>query len=141
MKISKEGLDLIKKFEGVRLKAYQDIVGIWTIGYGSTDNVYEGLTITQKEADQRLCDYLNNLCKQLDNIIKVPLKQCQIDAICSFAYNLGVGALKRSTLLIKLNKSDFEGAAEEFLKWDMAKGKQIPGLTKRREAEKKLFLS
>lgn len=137
--ISETGLDLIKRHEGLRLNAYQDSVGVWTVGYGSTKGVTEGMTITQEEADARLKTDVIAAEKCVNNCVAVPLSQNEFDALCSFAFNLGCGALRGSTLLRKLNDSDYDGASAEFKKWDHAGGKVLAGLTKRRADEAELF--
>lgn len=141
MNISQKGIDIIKKFEGCKLTAYQDQTGVWTIGYGSTENVTPNLTITQDDAEARLINHLSNICSLITGYIKVPCNQNEFDALCSFAYNLGAAALKRSTLLQKMNTGDYMGAADEFHKWCMVAGHPSPGLLRRRVAERTLFLS
>lgn len=138
--ITNDLLNLVKKWEGCRLQAYQDVVGVWTIGYGHTSGVTPGLTITQEAADQLLRGDLEKFQKGVLNLIKVPLKQCQIDALTSFSYNVGLGNLKTSTLLKKVNNGDIEGASKEFEKWNKAGKKVLKGLTNRRADEKALFL-
>ncbi len=142
MKISIKGLNLIKSFEGLELKAYKDSVGVLTVGYGSTGpHVYEGLVITEEQAEAMLKSDVSRFERGVTELVKVPLNQNQFDALVSFSFNLGLGNLKSSTLLRKLNASDYSGAANEFLRWNKAGGKVLNGLTRRREAEKKLFLS
>lgn len=146
MRASENGINLIKQFEGCRLTAYQDSVGVWTIGYGWTQPVdgkpvAKGMTITQQKANQLLTEGVDQYEKGVTNLVTVPLNQNQFDALVDFAYNLGVNALKGSTLLKKLNAGDYAGAANEFTKWNKAGGKELAGLTRRREAEKSLFLS
>lgn len=138
--ISKDLLELVKKYEGCRLQAYTDPIGIWTIGYGHTANVVPNMVITQQAADQLLTEDLEKFQKGVKQLINVPLKQCQIDALTSFSFNVGLGNLQKSTLLKKVNNSDLEGASKEFEKWNKAGGKVLNGLVKRREAEKELFL-
>lgn len=135
------GKELIKQFEGCKLKAYKCPAGIWTIGYGHTYGVTEGKTITQKEADVLLDIDYANYEQQVENLLKVDTTDNQLGALTSFAYNLGVFALKKSTLLKLVNEGKFKEAAEEFGKWTKAAGKVLPGLVARREAERKLFLS
>lgn len=140
MRISQKGVDLIKHYEGCRLKAYKDIVGVWTIGYGHTGgDVHEGQVITQEEAEALLRLDLERFERGVQFQVTVPLTQNQFDALVSFSFNLGLGALKGSTLLKKLNAGDYAGAQREFLKWDMAGGKHVPGLQIRRTAESFLF--
>lgn len=137
-------IDLIKRYEGFRPQAYQDSVGVWTIGYGTTringQPVTQGMTITQDQALQLAQQEANKLWSQIEQVVKVPINDNQMNALVDFAYNLGFNALKTSTLMKKLNASDFTGAANEFGRWVYAGGKVLPGLVKRREAEKQLFL-
>lgn len=140
MKISQAGLELIKDFEGCKLTAYQDSVGVWTVGYGSTGgDVCKGLTITQDEAEKRLRKHLEGVERAILRLVTVPLTQGEFDALCSFVYNLGEGALAKSTLLKMLNASDYDGAAQQFLRWDKAGGQVLAGLTRRRQAEMRRF--
>ena len=141
MKISDEGIGLIKRFEGCRLKAYQDSVGVWTIGFGSTRGVGAGDVITQEEADRRLLADLETVEKCINNSVAVELTQQQYDALCSFTFNLGCGALRGSTLLKKLNDGDDDGAAQEFARWNKAGGQVLAGLVSRRKAEHDLFIT
>lgn len=146
MRASENGINLIKQFEGCRLTAYQDSVGVWTIGYGWTQSVdgnpvAKGMVITQQKADDLLKQGVVQYENGVNSLVKVQLNQNQLDALVDFAYNLGVNALRGSTLLKKLNAGDYAGAANEFTKWNKAGGKELAGLTRRREAEKSLFLS
>lgn len=142
MKIGAKGVKLIKEFEGLELKAYKDSVGVVTIGYGSTgDHVFMGQTITEAQAEALLRKDIARFEKGVDDLVKVPLTQNQFDALVSFSFNLGLGNLKSSTLLRKLNSLDYAGAANEFVRWNKAGGVVMKGLTRRREAEKALFLS
>lgn len=142
MKISQRGLDTIKAFEGLELKAYYDAVGIITIGYGSTGpHVKPGLVITPSEAEDLLRKDVTRFEACVEKQVTAPINQNQFDALVSFAFNLGCGNLASSTLLRKLNAKDYAGAAEQFLVWNRAGGRVLPGLTRRREAEKALFLS
>jgi GH24 family phage-related lysozyme (muramidase) len=146
MQISNNGINLIKQFEGCKLTAYQDSVGVWTIGYGWTHPVdgkpvASGMTITQQKANSLLTEGVSQYEKGVTNLVNVPVNQNQFDSLVDFAYNLGVNALKGSTLLKKLNAGDYAGAAAEFPKWNKAGGKELAGLTRRREAERSLFLS
>jgi lysozyme len=141
MNVSTTGINLIKNFEGCRLTAYKCPAGVWTIGYGHTGNdVKEGLKITQEQAEEYLKKDLNSFELAVNNSVKITLSQSQFDALVSFSYNVGTGALKKSTLLKLLNKGNYKGAAEEFDKWIFAGGKKLSGLVKRRKAEKELFL-
>ena len=141
MKISEEGIGLIKRFEGCKLKSYQDSVGVYTIGYGSTRGVGEGDVITQEEAERRLLADLETVEKCINNSVAVELTQQQYDALCSFTFNLGCGALRGSTLLKKLNDGDDDGAAQEFARWNKAGGQVLAGLVSRRKAEHDLFIT
>ncbi len=141
MKCSQAGIELIKRHEGCRLRAYQDSVGVWTIGVGHTLGVYESQTISQEEADRLLAADLVSAEKCINNSIPFGLTQNQFDALCSFVFNLGCGALRNSTLLRKITEGDDIGASEEFGKWTHAGGKILNGLVARRAAEKELFLS
>lgn len=146
MQISDKGIALIKEFEGCKLTAYQDSVGIWTIGYGWTQPVdgkpiRAGMTIKQATAERLLKTGLVSYESDVSRLLKVGLTQGQFDALVSFTYNLGARSLSTSTLLRKLNVGDYAGAADEFLRWNKAGGKALNGLTRRREAERALFLS
>ena len=145
MNISKVGLDLIKSFEGCQLKAYKCPAGVWTIGWGTTEPIngikpHEGMIITQQQADELLIKNLKGYENAVNKYVTYCINQNQFDALVSFAYNCGNGALKTSTLLKKLNAGDVQGAANEFLRWNKSNGKVLNGLTRRREAERKLFL-
>ncbi|MBN3006243.1 lysozyme [Chromobacterium alkanivorans] len=141
MNISANGVKLIQQFEGLRLKAYQDAVGVWTIGYGHTGpDVTPGLVITQAQADALLARDLSRFEAGVTRLVQVPLNQNQFDALVSFSYNLGLGSLQNSTLLRLLNQRDYAGAAAQFPRWNKAGGKVLPGLTRRRAAEQALFL-
>lgn len=140
MKISQKGIDLIKSFEGLELKAYKDSIGILTIGYGSTgSHVKQGMTITKEQAEELLKQDVSRFEKGVNDLVKIPLTQNQFDALVSFSFNLGLGNLKSSTLLRKLKAFDYSGAANEFLRWNRAGGKVLNGLTRRRQAEKDMF--
>lgn len=145
LKTSESGKDLIKKFEGFRAIAYLCPAGVWTVGYGTTringNAVKEGTKITTDEADVFLEQDLKSFEDAVNKTVNVALTQNQFDALVCFVYNVGVGNFKKSTLLKKLNASHFSEAADEFLKWDKSKGKALPGLTRRRSAERSLFLS
>ncbi|WP_434656946.1 lysozyme [Chromobacterium violaceum] len=142
MKTNAAGISLIKQFEGVRLAAYQDMVGVWTIGYGHTGpDVKAGMTITQQQADQLLAADLEKFETGVRKAVIVPLNANQFSALVSFSYNLGLGNLRSSTLLRMLNKGDYDGAAAQFPRWNRAGGQAVPGLTRRRKAEQALFLT
>ncbi|HBN5447533.1 TPA: lysozyme [Klebsiella oxytoca] len=146
MQTSEKGIAMIKQFEGCKLTAYQDSVGIWTIGYGWTQPVdgkpiRAGMTIKQETAERLLKTGLVSYESDVSRLVKVGVTQGQFDALVSFTYNLGARSLSTSTLLRKLNAGDYAGAADEFLRWNKAGGKVLNGLTRRREAERALFLS
>lgn len=143
--ISSDGLRLIKSFEGLELRAYQDSVGVWTIGYGHTaaagsPDVYSGQTISEAEAEAILRRDLRKFENGVRDVVDVPLNSNQFSALVSFAFNVGVGALSNSTLLRKLNNRDYQGAANEFPRWVKAGGRTLQGLVRRRDAERALFL-
>lgn len=138
--IIEKSASFIGKFEGLRLTAYQDVVGVWTIGYGTTKNVTQGMTITYNQAFDLLCEDTEIFYKAVKRLIKPTLQENQYIALTSFTYNLGSGALQRSTLRAKVNRLEITDAAQEFLKWNKAGGKIYKGLTKRRLAESTLFL-
>ncbi|HCT5190022.1 lysozyme [Enterobacter cloacae] len=145
MQTSDKGISLIKQFEGCKLTAYQDSVGVWTIGYGWTQPVdgkpiRAGMTIKQETAERLLKTGLVSYESDVSRLVKVGLTQGQFDALVSFTYNLGARSLSTSTLLRKFNAGDYAGAADEFLRWNKAGGKVLNGLTRRREAERALFL-
>ncbi len=137
---NKNGLLLIKSFEGLRLKAYKDAVGIWTIGYGTTRGVRPGQVISEAQAVQFLQADLTRFEKSIHPVIKTPINDNQFSALACFTYNVGPGAFRSSTLLRKLNAGDIRGAADELLRWDKAGGRTLAGLTRRRKAERALFL-
>lgn len=139
MRPSQACIDLVKASEGCRLTAYRDSAGVLTIGYGHTHGVIAGQTITQNDADAMLLDDLDAAAESVGKLVSVPLTQGQFDALCDFVFNLGEGRLRESTLLRLLNKRDYSAAAAQFRFWVMAGGHVLPGLTKRRAAERALF--
>lgn len=146
MQVSNKGISLIKQFEGCKLKAYQDSVGVWTIGYGWTQpvdgrKIGPGMTIDQSTAERLLKCGLVQYEQGVSQLVKVKITQGQFDALVSFAYNLGLRSLSTSTLLKKLNAGDIQGAANEFGEWVNAGGKKLNGLVTRRAAEREFFLS
>lgn len=140
MKTSSRGAELIKKWEGVRLKSYQDSVGVWTIGYGHTKTAKPHQEISLKQAHELLEQDIKQHESYIDRYVKVYLTQNQYDALSSFVFNLGGGALQKSTLLKKLNQGDYKGAGGEFLRWTKAGGKELKGLVNRRKEESRMFL-
>ncbi|MEO1445446.1 MAG: lysozyme [Cyanobacteria bacterium J06635_11] len=135
------GLLLIKSFEGLRLKAYRDAVGIWTIGYGTTRGVRPGMQISKEKAEEFLQADLTRFEKAINDAVKVPINDNQFSALVSFTYNVGSGAFRSSTLLRLLNqRHDLRSTANQFPRWNRAGGRVLSGLTRRRNAEKGLFL-
>ena len=134
-----EGLALIKKFEGCELKAYQCSAGVWTIGYGHTKDVVEGMEITQEQAEQMLVDELHEYESYINKYVTVALSQNQFDALVSWVYNLGPANLKASTMLKVLNSGEYEDVPAQMKRWNKAGGKVLEGLIRRREAEACLF--
>lgn len=167
MKVSDQALKMLKHHEGVRQRPYRDVVGLWTVGVGhlmypeqarlpnrrNAKPEYTGVcredfqlkpednrVFSMEEVDGLLKSDLARFERGVDNFITVPLRQNQFDALVSFSFNLGLGTLQRSTLRQKINRGDFEGAAEEFMKYTMAGGKVFRGLVIRRTDERNLFL-
>lgn len=144
MKISDKGLAFLKEAEGLRLKAYRCSANVLTIGYGSTTHnheITEGMTITLREAKAMLKSDLYVYEIAVNNAVKVPLTQSQYDALVSFTFNVGAGALKRSTLLRNLNAGDYIGAAAQFHVWNKVNKKPVKGLSARRAKEAALFVA
>ncbi|XRD77515.1 lysozyme [Dyella marensis] len=142
MHTSALGVALIKQFEGLRTCAYLDAAGIWTIGYGHTgDDVRSGFRIDAAQADALLRKDLGTAEEAVRAWVTQPLAQPSFDALVSFVFNVGATAFAGSTLLRKLNEGDMEGAAAEFERWRYAGGRVLPGLLRRRIAERTLFLS
>lgn len=144
MQTSKVGREFIKGFEQLRLKAYPD-PGTggkpFTIGWGHTNGVKQGDRITQEQAEQFISDDLAVFELTVNSAIKRPITQNQFDAMVSLAFNIGGSAFAGSTLVKKFNVGDVQGAADEFPKWRNSAGKVMPGLVKRRAAEREMFLS
>lgn len=142
MKINDQGLKLIKDFEGLRLKSYLCPAKVWTVGFGATGKgIVPGLEWTEEQAEERLKKDVAAFEKGVTELVKVKLTSNQFSALVCFTYNVGLGAFKKSTLLRLLNKGDTAGAAEQLLRWNKANGQVLKGLTRRREAEKALFLA
>jgi len=140
-RMSDRALEMLKQFEGLRLRAYRDSAGVWTIGYGHTKTAYPGMVITRAEAERLLRQDLVRFEKAVRDSVRVPLTQNQFDALVSFSFNVGVGAFRKSTLLKRLNKKDYAGAKQEFRRWVYAGGRRLQGLVNRRNQEAHLFLS
>ena len=147
MKVNKQGIQLVKSFEGCFLNAYLCPAKVWTIGYGNTKYqngtaVKQGDKITQEQAEALLSDILAEFSKDVSKLIKVELNDNQFSALVSFTFNLGVGALSKSTLLKKVNANPNDKTIEsEFMKWVSAGGKRLNGLVRRRTAESNLYFS
>lgn len=136
------GKDIIRQSEGLRLKAYLCPAGKLTIGYGHTGpDVKTGMTITEEDANTLLSQDLVAAEKAIGGAVSVTITDNQFSALVSFVFNLGAGNFCGSTLLKKLNANDVFGAADEFLRWNKVNGQVLAGLTRRREAERTLFLS
>lgn len=144
MRTGVEGLNLIKSFEGLELTAYYCPAGVLTIGYGHTDaagppKVMLGMQITELEANRILREDLKKYEQAVDKSVRVPLSQNQFDALVSFTFNCGIGALQKSTLLKKLNRGEYDSVPAELMKWNKAGGRELAGLTRRRRAEAKMW--
>lgn len=135
MKINKEGLELVKSFEGCKLVAYKCPAGVWTIGYGHTAGVYEGQVITKAQAENMLKSDMSKYEKYVSDNVKIQLNENQFSALVSFCYNCGVGNLRT---LIKDRTA--EQIANSITLYNKAAGKVLAGLVRRREAERQLFL-
>lgn len=142
MNVSEAGIAFISGFEGLRLTAYQDQGGVWTIGYGHTGpDVHQGLRWTQEQALNALRRDADTASVSVKALIRAPINQKQFDALTDFVFNLGPRALMHSNLRNKLNDRNYSGAAEEFLQWDHVNGREVEGLKRRRQAESDLFMS
>lgn len=144
MQTSQKGVDLIKEFEGLRLRAYRCSANVLTVGFGHTTAagppaVREGMTITAQEAENILRADLRTFEKGVLRVVKVPLSQNQFDVLVSFAFNCGVGALQKSTLLKRVNAGRFRDVPAELMKWTRAGGRELAGLVRRRRAEAALW--
>lgn len=143
--VNQAGVDLIRRFEGCRLDAYPD-PGTGgapiTIGYGATGPGIElGVVWTQEEAEARLVEDIAQFAGAVERALTVPVSANEFAAMVSLAFNIGAGAFRKSTLLRLVNDGHFEAAAEQFLRWNRAGGREMPGLTRRRQAERQLFLT
>ncbi len=140
MKPSENGLALIRQFEGLRLSAYKCPAGVATIGWGATKGVRMGQTITKDEAERMLRDDAQRFADHIAALVKVKLSQHQIDALVSFVYNVGPSAFAGSTMLRLINQGLYADAARQFQRWNKAGGEVLPGLIRRRAAERDLFM-
>jgi len=145
MEVNKAGKDLIKQYEGCKLKAYKCPAGLWTISWGLTfypdgRKVKEGDVITQQQAEEYFDGVVNDFAKQVDVLVKSNVTANNFSAIVSFTYNVGIGNLKKSTLLKKVNANPKDATIPaEFRKWVRANGEVLKGLVRRRDAEAKLY--
>ena len=139
MKISKEGIALIKKFEGCKLESYLCAANVPTIGYGSTKNVKMGMTISQERAEELLLEDLEVYEDAVNKAVELPLHQHQFDALVSWTFNLGGANLNASTMLKVLNQGAYEDVPYQMKRWNKAGGQVLEGLTRRRLAESLLF--
>lgn len=144
MSVSKEGVEHIKRWEGYRRKAYQDVAGKWTIGYGHLIRLPYEQWLLDNEISEKLAE---NILREdikaaevcVNRLTTVTLEQSQFDMLVSFTFNLGCVALERSTMLFLLNQGDYEKAASQLLRWNKAGGKEVAGLTNRRKSEKEIW--
>lgn len=144
MSPSENCVSFVARHEGMMLKAYPDPGtggAPWTIGCGRTTNVHPGDTCTPEQAMEWLREELEVFADQVQSVVTVPLTQNQLDALTSFTYNVGFGNFSKSTLLRLLNAGDYEGAAQQFGRWNKAAGRVLPGLTTRRADEAALFMA
>ncbi len=148
MNVSDKCVNMIKHHEGFVRKPYQDPIGLWTVGVGhligdgkTLPKEWKGKVLTDEQVDELLYEDLERFEIGVKRLSKVGLSQGQFDALVSFSFNVGLGNFQSSTLRSKLNRSDYEGAADEFWKWRRAGGRILPGLVKRRADEKALFIS
>lgn len=145
--VSAAGLGLIQNFEvgppgtPVPLKGYDDGVGVWTICWGHTKGITPASRATMAQCEQYLKEDVADAEAAIRRLVKVPVSQPIFDSLASFTLNVGGGALARSTLLLRLNAGDYAGACQELLRWNMAGGKVLKGLTRRRAAEREMCLS
>lgn len=141
MKVSDRGLDLVKEFEGYACEPYKDVGDKLSWGYGHLGKSGEvpPKKISESDATALLCADMELAEAAVEGLVDVDLTQSQFDSLCSLAFNIGRTNLMTSTLLRKLNASDYDGAANEFPRWCKVNGKEVPGLLRRRLAEKALF--
>lgn len=139
MEYSISGLELTEGFEGCELIPYQDSAGIWTDGYGNTHGVVPGVAITQEKAEADLVRNVQTAVYAVNHYVAIHLRQNEFDSLVDFCFNCGAGNFASSTMLRKLNQGDLVGAAREFERWDMAGGKHVAGLLRRRKAEEAMF--
>ncbi len=138
-RINAEGLALIKRWEGCRLEAYRDVGGIWTVGYGHTRTARQGLRITQEQAEALLREDLRVFEAAVDDAVVAPLTDNQFASLVSWSFNVGVAAMRSSTLIRKLNRADYDAVPRELLRWNKVQGRPVSGLANRRAAEAGLW--
>ena len=147
MRINEHGIEIVKNFEGISLKPYLCPANVWTVGYGATVGSDGGPIdpdmepISETEAEALLLRDLESSEGWVSRLIKTALTENQYSALTSFTFNVGAGALQRSTLRMKLNRSEYENAADEFPKWKFANKRILAGRVRRRAAERALFLA
>lgn len=141
MNYSKNGLHLTEQFEGCKLHSYLDVAGVATIAYGHVKGVRLGMTCTQQQAEEWLLEDVGNAEAAVNRLVRVPLNQNQFDALVDLVFNVGVGNFFSSTLLRLLNINAMDRADDEFAKWNKAGGIVRDGLTRRRLADKNLFIT
>lgn len=141
MNISKKGIELIKEFEGCRLKAYKDMVGVWTIGYGFTKNVKAGDILTKEQCEARLSEELQEYEAAVLSSVRGEVTQAQFDAMVSLTWNIGISGFRKSTVLKAHLRGDYQAASRAFGLWNKAGGREVAGLTRRRAAEASLYLT
>jgi len=137
--INAEGLALLRQWEGCKLAAYRCPAGVWTIGFGHTATAHEGMTITEAEAERLLRQDLALFEAEVERAVDVALTDAQFAALVSWAYNVGVSAMRRSSLIKRLNQGEYDAVPLELAKWNKVKGKVVRGLSNRRAAEAGLW--
>ena len=137
--INEDGLELIREYEGLRLKAYRCPGQIWTIGYGHTRTVTSNMIITEDEAEGLLKDDVYDAQRAVSRLIQVPLSDNQFSALVSFTFNVGITNLKKSTLLKLLNRGWYEQVPAQLMRWTKSRGESLGGLSRRRAAESRLW--
>jgi lysozyme len=138
-RINAEGLALIKQWEGCKLEAYRDVGGVWTVGFGHTRTAKAGMVITEAEAERLLQEDLAIFEAEVARAVDVDLTDNQFAALVSWSYNVGVGAMRRSSLIRKLNAGEYDAVPAELARWNKVKGKVVKGLSNRRAAEAGLW--
>lgn len=138
-KINKSGIELIKEFEGLRLKAYLCPAKILTIGYGHTKTTQKDMVITKEQAEDLLKKDLEYFEKEVSRLVTVPLNENEFSALVCFTFNVGVGNLEGSTLLRLLNRGWYEQVPAQFMRWNKSNGQELGGLSRRRSAEARLW--